>query len=200
MSRAFATVAALMLSAACMHSGKPGRAPGDPTPSRPSAGSSPEVQAIMAFTARLREYTALHDRLEKTLPPLPRETTPQVVDTHQRALTRLLSEHRKGARRGDLFTPEGEVAIRTLLAKVFNGPGGDKLKSTIMDENPVAVALAVNGRYPDGLPVSTMPPEVLAVLPKLPDDLEYRFIGRRLILLDVHAHTVADYIVTVLPQ
>jgi hypothetical protein len=44
-----------------------------------------------------------------------------------------------------------------------------------------------------------MPPQVLAMLPKLPDDLEYRFIGNRLILLDVHAHTIADYIENALP-
>ena len=43
--------------------------------------------------------------------------------------------------------------------------------------------LAVNSRYPDEVPLSTMPPQVLAMLPKLPDDLEYRFIGTRLILL-----------------
>ena len=34
-----------------------------------------------------------------------------------------------------------------------------------------------------------MPPQVLAALPKLPEDIEYRFIGDRLILLDVHAHS-----------
>ena len=68
-----------------------------------------------------------------------------------------------------------------------------------MDENPVSVKLAVNGRYPDEVPLSTVPPQVLAVLPKLPEELEYRFIGPRLILLDVHAHTVSDYIETVLP-
>jgi hypothetical protein len=40
---------------------------------------------------------------------------------------------------------------------------------------------------------------VLAALPKLPKDLEYRFIGDRLILLDVHAHTIADYMDKALP-
>jgi hypothetical protein len=43
-----------------------------------------------------------------------------------------------------------------------------------------------------------VPPQVLAVLPKLPEELEYRFIGPRLILLDIHAHTVADYIENIL--
>jgi hypothetical protein len=61
------------------------------------------------------------------------------------------------------------------------------------------VKLAVNGRYPDEVPMSTMPPQVLAVLPKLPVEIEYRFVGDRLILLDVHAHIVMDYIDRALP-
>jgi len=104
------------------------------------------------------------------------------------------------ARRGDLFTPAGELAIRRILAEAFSGPDGGKFKSTIMDENPSTVKLTVNGRYPDDVPLSTMPPQVLARLPKLPEELEYRFIGARLILLDVHAHTAADYIENILPK
>jgi hypothetical protein len=44
-----------------------------------------------------------------------------------------------------------------------------------------------------------MPPQILAALPKLPEDLEYRFIGDRLILLDAHANLVVDYIDKALP-
>jgi hypothetical protein len=45
-----------------------------------------------------------------------------------------------------------------------------------------------------------MPPQLLASLPKLPEALEYRFIGDRLILLDVHAHLVVDFIERALPR
>jgi hypothetical protein len=69
-----------------------------------------------------------------------------------------------------------------------------------MDENPGPIRLAVNGRYPDSVPLATMPPQVLAQLPRLPDDLEYRFIASRLILLDVHAHIIVDYIDDALPD
>jgi hypothetical protein len=69
-----------------------------------------------------------------------------------------------------------------------------------MDENPGRIQLQVGGRYPDEVPLSTMPPQVLAALPKVPEELEYRFIGRRLILLDVHAHLVVDYIDDALPR
>ena len=48
----------------------------------------------------------------------------------------------------------------------------------------------MNGRYPDTVPLSTVPPQVLQTLPKLGEDMEYRFIGERLVLYDVHAHLV----------
>jgi hypothetical protein len=44
-----------------------------------------------------------------------------------------------------------------------------------------------------------MPPEVLQALPTLPEELEYRFVSEHLILLDPHAHIVADFIVDALP-
>ncbi len=39
-----------------------------------------------------------------------------------------------------------------------------------------------------------MPPQILLVLPRLPEQLEYRFIGERLVLLDVHSITIVDYL------
>jgi hypothetical protein len=43
-----------------------------------------------------------------------------------------------------------------------------------------------------------MPPQVLAALPKLPQELEYRFVGARLILLDTHADIILDFVEGVL--
>ncbi len=183
-----------------MHTGNPSGPRGDQAVPRPAATSPSDAQALAAFNARLNEYTALHEKLDRTLPPLSNQTDSKARGEHQQAIMLLMTEHRRGAKPGDLFTPEGERVIRRLLAQVFSGPEGAKLKSSIMDENQVVVKLAVNGRYPDEVPVSTMPPQVLAVLPKLPRNLEFRFMGARLVLLDVHAHTVADYIENVLPQ
>jgi hypothetical protein len=69
-----------------------------------------------------------------------------------------------------------------------------------MDENPVGLKLAVNGRYPDAVPISSVPPQVLQTLPALSEDLEYRFIGDNLILLDAHAHVIADFIPDAFPK
>jgi hypothetical protein len=64
----------------------------------------------------------------------------------------------------------------------------------IMDDNPGELANEINGTYPEGKPLSTVPPNILAVLPRLPDDIEYRFLGRHLILLDTRANVILDRI------
>ncbi|HXG55509.1 MAG TPA: hypothetical protein VNJ03_09055 [Vicinamibacterales bacterium] len=206
-------IAALTFSAAaCTHAGgttppvtapvaqTPQQQPAQPKPPATTAESSSDLQAVTAYNARIREYAALHNRLEATLPAMTVKTSPEAIDRHQRGLEQLIVASRKSAVRGDIFTADIERVVRRVLGQVFAGPDGRQLKETIRDEHTVDVKLAVNARYPDQLPLSTMPPQVLALLPRLPDELEYRFIGHRLILLDVHAHTIADYLDAVLPK
>jgi len=149
---------------------------------------------------RLKEYIDLHLKLERTLPSLPKDATPQQIDRNQRAFEVMMRNSRATAKPGDIFTPEARPVIMRLLANVFGGPEGQQLKASIMDENPVGVTVSVNGRYPDTVPLSTVPPQVLQTLPKLSEDMEYRFIGDRLILLDTHAHVIADFIEDALPR
>jgi hypothetical protein len=152
---------------------------------------------------RLKDYVALHQKLERSLPKLPQDATPDQIDRNQRALEALVRSERASARPGDIFTADAQPVIRRLLATVFGGPDGKQLKASIMDENPVdptQLKVAVNARYPDTVPLTSIPPEVLQTLPELSEDLEYRFIGDWLILLDTHAHVIADYLEDVLPK
>lgn len=166
--------------------------------------AQPRVNAEAAlaaeFTRRVAEYVALHNKVEGSLPRLSKDANPDQIDKHQRELGRLLMKARASARVGDIFTKEIRAYFRRQIAAAFAGPEGRGLKGSIMDENPGPIRLAVNGRYPDSVPLATMPPQVLAQLPRLPDDLEYRFIASRLILLDVHAHIIVDYIDDALPD
>ena len=203
---ALLTIAAVTLGLGCSRSTPP---PPPATSESPAAAphtervvgplSTEDAAALATMNARLKEYVELHSKLERTLPKLPDDATPQQIDRNQRQLEQLVREARRTAKQGDLFTPEARPVIKRLLATVFGGPEGKQLKDSIMDENPVGVSVAVNGRYPDTVPVSTVPPQVLQTLPKLSEDMEYRFIGDRLILLDVHAHVIADFIDDALP-
>jgi len=88
----------------------------------------------------------------------------------------LIKNARSDAKRGQLFAPDMEALIKRTLAAIVTGPDGKIMKASIMDENPGVPALSVNDRYPDSVPLSTMPPEVLAALPRLEEDIEYRLM------------------------
>jgi len=57
----------------------------------------------------------------------------------------------------------------------------------------------VNDRYPEGIPITTMPSELLDQLPKLPEKMEFRFLGKRLVLVDASAAIVLDITPDILP-
>lgn len=169
-------------------------------PAQAPTTSPAETEALEAFSKRVNDYLALHNKLKATLPSLPKEASPQQIDQHQRSLEKLIAAERRTATRGDIFGAEPERIFRAHLARIFAGADGKQLKASINDENPTgAIKLSANGRYPDEVPLSTMPPQVLAVLPKLPEEIEYRFVGDHLILLDVRAHIIVDYIENALP-
>jgi len=157
--------------------------------------TNPNAATIAEFVKRVDQYVALHRKLESTLPDLPKQTNPTEIDKHERALLRLIQEGRKNAKPGDLFTPAMQRLIRNILRPVFRGKDGQQIKNEILDnEYKGSVKLVVNGRYPDEVPISTVPPQVLSQLPKLPEELEYRFIRTNLILFDPHAHIIADFV------
>jgi hypothetical protein len=63
----------------------------------------------------------------------------------------------------------------------------------------VKVPPAINTDYPTALPLATVPPGLLLKLPTLPMDLEYRFLGRHLILRDIKANLIVDFIPDAVP-
>jgi hypothetical protein len=199
---------ALVTLTACNGHDKP--TPPPPTSASPATApptervvgplSLADAQALSTMNDRLGEYIDLHTKLERSLPKLPKDATPQQIDKNQRAFEALIRKARATAKPGDIFTPAARPVIKRLLATVFGGPEGKQLKASIMDENSTGITISVNGRYPDKVPLSSVPPEVLQTLPKLTEDMEYRFVGDRLILLDTHAHVVADFIDDALPK
>ena len=167
----------------------------DPPPDATAAG-----KAVDEFSAKVKTYAALHQKLEGSLPKLPDKPTPVQIDAKQRELGRLIKEARATAKQGDVFTQTMQNYVRKQLLKVFSGPEGSARLASVMDENPVGTKIGVNDRYPDKIPLSTMPPEVLQVLPKMPEELEYRFVGDNLVILDPHAHIIVDYVPGALPK
>jgi hypothetical protein len=168
------------------------------------AQEKPRVNADAAlsveFLKGVQAYVELHRKLEATLPPRPEHATPAEIQAHENALATLIVQARSRAKQGDLLPQKVRAYLRRQIGAVLRGPDGAVIRQSVMEDNPGRVQLKVNARYPDGLPITTMPAPILGALPKLPEHVEYRFVGERLVLLDIHAQLVMDYMTDALPQ
>jgi hypothetical protein len=173
-------------------------------PSRPSAAVSSiaiDAETLEKFQDKIDEYVELRNRLESQLPPLPTQAAPERVHAHEIALGDLIMAARRRAKQGDIFVSEVDPLIRARAQTVFASPEGAQDKAAIQDEQSERnVAARVNQRYPDGLPLSAVPASVLASLPRLPPELQFRFLRRHLILIDIGARIIVDYMPDVMPR
>ena len=163
-------------------------------------------EAIKDFTDRVRDYLKIHKKAAETLPALTGNEDPATVAAYRLALAQAIRVRRPAARRGDVFDAR---VVPTLVARVrgeLEGPEARPARKVLREGNPsfdpegyVPVPIRINGDYPVRAPVSTVPASVLLVLPPLPETLDYRFVGRDLILRDTEANLIVDYIVGAVP-
>lgn len=166
-----------------------------------------ESPDLPQFTARVKEYTKLVDRLEKDLGRLPDKAEPERIVAHRKALAGAIRQARADAKPGDLFPMAERPVFRRILHSETKGPDGAPARKTIAEDNPKKpakaqeadhksppVKLAVNAVYPDGAPRSTVPPSLLLRMPKIPETVEFRFVGKALVLYDSRANLIVDYL------
>ena len=79
----------------------------------------------------------------------------------------------------------------------------EKLQAVLLhidDDGAGGPSPTVHLRMPVSEQMATMPPALLKVLPPLPKELEYRIIRGFLVLRDVDASLVVDYIPSAVPR
>lgn len=145
---------------------------------------------VADFSARMASYSALRSELEKGLPSPGISASPAEIRRAVHVLAKRIRAARAGAREGEIFTPTISAEFKKVLLLEMSA----EIWAAIMDENPGEFSNEINGTYPEDRPLSTMPAHLLAVLPALPDDIQYRFVGSHLILLDTRANLILDRI------
>jgi len=148
-----------------------------------------DPETLAEFNRRVQDYAALRSRLEVGLPPLTITTNPDDIEAFEHRLVERI-RHARGSRRGQVFIPamEGQVK-RMMTARV------DPITlNAVMDDNPGEFDVDVNETYKKKYALGTMPPKLLLLLPDLAADLQYRFVGRHLILYDARANMIVDEI------
>jgi hypothetical protein len=159
-----------------------------------------DPQVLIGFTERVQEYVKLHKKLAASLPRLKPTKDAAKIAERQSALAQKLREARSGAKRGDIFTPEISAQFVLLIRREFRGPEAPAVRKTIREGSPLKdMPLRVGAAYPEALPFTTVPPTLLQTLPVLPEEVAYRIVGRDLILYDVEANIIVDFIPEALP-
>ena len=160
-----------------------------------------QERSFEEFAQLVQQYVELRKRLEASLPALgPKEPQEKIVE-RSKALAGIIKEERAAAKRGDIFTPEIAEELRHLIRKELQGLKGSVPRKTIRQGEPLrSRRLRVNDTYPEALPVTTVPPTLLLTLPQLPQEVAYRIVGRDLILLDIEANLILDFIHEALPK
>jgi hypothetical protein len=176
------------------------RAPATPTPATGSSSTNTaavqsgvdvnsDAKLMADFKAKVDDYVKLRKSLEKDVPPMKKTDNPEEIIRVERAIATKTRSARAQAKRGDFFTPATEPLFRRLINPVVKGTEGAETK----------IPFQVNGEYPKKEPLSTVPPDILKALPVLPEDIQYRFVGRHLILYDARPNIIVDFMLNALP-
>jgi hypothetical protein len=150
--------------------------------------------SVQDFEKRIADYGRLRHTAEAHLPRLKPTDSPDAIAKHEHVLAQAIREARAEARQGDIFAPEIAAEFRRLLIDAMQGFRAARVEKSLQHAEPVRLALHINESYPAGVPLQSTPPTILSSLPKLPKELQYRIVGRDLVLLDVEANLVIDFI------
>jgi hypothetical protein len=159
-----------------------------------SAQERPNVNerglAIKGFLDRANAYIELQKKEDNGLPKLqPRDDTSK-LEVHQRALAARMRLARADAKPGSIFGSAAPYIREVVWKDAQARPAKDK--KAILEEVPPKDPPKVNAEYPEKAALATVPPLMLDQLPRLPEGLEYRLMGRDLILRDTQTNLIAD--------
>jgi predicted phosphodiesterase len=162
----------------------------------------PFRRALQAYVDQTQPYRKQAAQAAEAVPgkATPAAGATQSVRTRENVLADALkTKLRPAAKPGDLFVASIAQAIRHQVADAFAGPRKDLLMDGLAEQNEAGKAsphpVAIN--EPTDAP--KLPPQLIDVLPPLPKQVEYAFVGRTLLLKDADAQVVIDFLPDVLP-
>jgi hypothetical protein len=164
-----------------------------------AAGVS-EEEAIAQFHLALGGYLALRrNLLTETSGPAPNSTSVQLTDASD-ALAAAIQRARRSAAVGELFVPPVAAVLKRRVEAAIRRENLGPVLAGIDDDEPRLREPKLHLRFPGAAQMATMPGALLAALPVLPKELEYRIVGRYLVLRDVEASLIVDYLADVIPR
>lgn len=169
-------------------------------PFQAAGGPPAEAAALKQFNQAIAEYMAMRRSLRTEVTgPVKNSTSAQVTGASD-ALAGAIERARRGAVAGSIFNPGIAAVITQRIGAAVLAEKLAPVLADIDDEGGASPAPKVHLRLPVSAQMATMPPSLLAVLPPLPKELEYRILGRYLVIRDVDASLILDYIPAAVPR
>ena len=168
---------------------------GPPAPLRLSAEPNAERQ----FLQSVESYMALRRRLEHQWPPIAVSADVDAIHRAFDARFAAMRRARADARPGDIFNARVADLYRVRIRHGFSVRSHDasELIEEMNEGGKRWRPAVVNGRFSWKTAAAT-PAHVLAVLPDLPPELQYRFVGPDLVLVDLDLGLIVDVLPDVL--
>jgi hypothetical protein len=153
------------------------------------------ASARRVFEERVTDYMDLHHRLERSLPPVEPSATIEPILARYAALASAIEAARPHAVQGNIFTAEVAGWFRRVIARALDGVDAEELLADLYAEDwaPSNFHPRVHDHYP-AWATHEMPPALLAHLPNLPAGLRYQLIDHDLVLWDVDADLIVDFV------
>ena len=161
--------------------------------------SPQDRQTMNEIEKHAKDYSEMREQVEEKLTPLPKDATADQIEAHKVTFQKSVQSARANAKQGYIFTPAAMKLIRKIIKEEFKGKDRVELRKTVFEADTKGVPLKINLPYPDSKEQVEMPPTLLLVLPQLPKQLRYRFVGRSLLLVDRENTLIVDYMTKALP-
>lgn len=160
---------------------------------------NPRAAALDEFAKRCQAYLELRQSLAKKLEPLSPTSSASDLTARQQALAAALRSARAEAKPGDLIPAAVQDQIRATVKRDMQRRTPAAKRATL-EEVPGGPPPGINKTYPEQAALPTVPALLLASLPPLPDNLQYRFFGRHIVILDGDVEIVVDYVRDAVPR
>ena len=166
--------------------------------SKPDA--NPTAPVFDDFAKRVEKYMKVREQVEDSVGDLDPTKSQAEIATRATALAAGIIAARPEAKPSDIFTTEVATIIATLIKQEYSRRSEpvQETRDDAQDELPDFVP-KVNSLYPTTYPLATFPPTLLPLLPPLPDKLEYRIVQHYLVLRDIEANLIIDFMPNAVP-
>jgi hypothetical protein len=166
----------------------------------PERAANPTDTLFADFSNRIDEYMSVRKQVTDSIGDLDPTKSQAEITTRATALGQMLIAARAQAKQGDIFTPELSAFVAALIKQEYSRRPAPVIETRDDQQEELPnFEPQVNQIYPTTYPLATFPPALLPLLPPLPEEVEYRIVRDNLVLRDIEANLILDYIPRAVP-